>query len=229
MSTKIKTPTAFASKRLLEAVLSAPIEALACPDSYAMICYVQEEDAGRANPQIREHVQTCDACANFVDGVQAGLRDLERERRIVSWLASQRSEATGSDTSTAHPRGVTWLPLAPAGSLRPMLEGQAFDSASPIEGRTPDGQLSWRLVDEGAELVATFETVLPELIDAPSLRLRCGDVATTLTFLERAGRIVATAILPKVAIGGWDRSCLAALEVDGLPIYRETPPFAGAR
>ncbi|MEK6372557.1 MAG: hypothetical protein AABO58_07650 [Acidobacteriota bacterium] len=176
---------------------------------------------------IEDHLDSCGACCRDVD-VLSHLDYIEKERRLLTWLSDQilllqaplRKLADDLKQSSAvgehEVRPALRLPLALSGELRPMFEGQAFGGEHFVENSTPDQRLRWRIVDEGPQVVVTFDSDVEDLVDMPTIRLHFGDAVEGVVFAKCAGRIVGTSIFTKAHLGAWRGTDVIQLEVEGL-------------
>jgi len=105
------------------------------------------------------------------------------------------------------------LPLALPEHLGPMLGGQVFDVAAPVEGRTLNGRVRWRIVEEGPEVIVNIETEFEDFLGRAGIRLRWGGAAEDVVFARCAGRIVSVVVVSKAQLGESSGRDVPVLEV----------------
>lgn len=182
--------------RQLEQLL-AEIEALPtqrvgdCLDPVQMACYATEDMDIAGREAVERHTESCSECAETLEIVFSGLREHDRKKKLLPWLATQ-IEGLGAPLR-AMVRGLA-LPLSLPNQFRLNFVGQHYDTPATLEGATPDGRLRWRFVEDRDEVVVSLETTVPELLLNPNIRLRWGRAVETVMFEERAGHIVGWAV-----------------------------------
>jgi len=224
-----KEPTFITvAERLLDDLLALPDDTDDCVKPYEAVQYAADELNVDGRRHVEQHCADCESCANFLDGILSGVRQFEKERRLLPWLTAQlgqlgaalSEQASHRTRSTAFGRNVARrtirLPLALPEQFKPVFDAQVFDTAAPFEASTPDQRLRWRIVDEGAEVAVMFDSEIDDLVDMPFIRLHFGDAVEPVVFTKCAGRIVGTAIFSKVQLGSWSLTDVLQLEVEGL-------------
>jgi hypothetical protein len=230
----IKTPNGepmpqTPAERLLDDILALPDDATdGCVDSYHAIQYAKGElDADRSR-DVERHGESCDTCAKFLDGIFFELRAIEKKGRLLPWLIGQihrlgaplrelASDLTHAATFNRNVvRRTLRLPLALPDQFRPVVNAQVFDALVPFEASTPDQRLRWRIVDEGPEVVVTFDSDVDDLIGLRSIRLRFGETVQNIVFARCAGRIVGTGVFSKIQLAAWSPADTLQLEVEAL-------------
>ncbi len=176
-----------------------------CVTPYDAVLYAAGQLSALDSDAVELHTRSCRSCASFIAGVVSGRYELACEERLRSWLATQaRQQDSAPHSRPNRGRDVAvsglYVPLAVTGDFTAAITGQAFEAPQSFEGSTPDGNLRWRLIDEGAQIVATFETGLADFIDSSAFQLRCGSFTRRLTFMRCAGRILSTIVIPKEAL-----------------------------
>jgi hypothetical protein len=221
-------PSLTAAERLLDDILALPDDTVDdCVDPYEAIQYAKGElDVDRCRA-VERHSESCETCTKFLDGIFCGLRESEKERRLLPWLAFQlqqlgaplRKQASNRMRPTSFGSNIVRrtlrLPLALPDQFRPMFDAQVFDAVVPFEGSTPDQRLRWKIVDEGPEVVVTFDSEVEDLVDVPAIRLHFGEAVEDVAFAKCAGRVVGTAVFSKVQLGALRSSDVLQLEVEG--------------
>jgi hypothetical protein len=222
-----ETTPLTATERLLDEILALPDNTVDdCVDPYEAIQYAKGEldlDRGRA---VKRHRESCSTCAKFLDGIFGGLRESEKERRLLPWLTDQLQQLVAPHLEHASDRmrptafgsnvvrRTLRLPLALPEQFRPVFEAQLFDTVASFEASTPDQRLRWKIVDEGAEVVVTFDSEVEDLVDMPAIRLHFGEAVEDVAFAKCAGRIVGTAIFSKIQLGAVGSTDVLQLEVE---------------
>ncbi len=202
-----------------------------CVDPYEAIQYAKGEldlDRGRA---VKRHCESCDTCAKFLGGIVDGLGEYERKRRLLPWLTdqfrqlgaplmeqlSERMRSTAFGRSAV--RRTIRLPLAVSEQFRPVFEAQAFDTGASFEASTPDQRLRWKMIDEGNDVVVTFDSEVEDLVEMPAIRLLFGEAVEDVAFARCAGRIVGTVVFSKTQIGTVSAADVIQLEIDAFEEY----------
>jgi hypothetical protein len=227
-----ETSAITAAERLLDEILALPDDmGDDCIDPYEAIQYAKGEldlDRGRA---VKRHRESCDTCAKFLDGIFDGLDEYDKKRRLLPWLTdqfrqlgvplleqvSERLRPTAFGRSAV--RRTIRLPLALPEQFRPVFEAQVFDTGAFFEASTPDQRLRWKIVDEGADVVVTFDSEVEDLVEMPAIRLLFGEAVEDVAFARCAGRVVGTAVFSKTRIGHVSAADVIQLEVDAFEEY----------
>lgn len=220
-----------AAERLLDDLLALPDDSADCVEPYEAVQYATGEPDVAERRAVEGHREVCQSCATFLDGMSSGVRQFEQERRLLPWLTAQltqlgtalREQASDLTGSTGFGcnvvRRTLRLPLALPDQFMPVFDAQVFGTIAPFEAGTPDRRLRWRIVDEGAEVVVTFDSEIDDLVDMPAIRLHFGAAVEPVVFAKCAGRIVGTAVFSKVQLGSWSPTDVLQLEVEGLDQY----------
>jgi hypothetical protein len=206
-------------ERLLASVRALPHERIGdCIEAEQAASYATGALSAEGSDLVERHFESCHECAERLERVFAGLKEFDREQKLLYWLKAQLEALRAPVRALS--RGLA-LPLALPDEFRLAFVGQHYDTPATLEGATPDGLLRWRFVEDRDEVVVSLETTVPELLLNPNIRLRWGRAIETVTFEERAGHIVGWAVFSKRQLADLTHEDVPSLEF--LDSGRETP------